>query len=374
MKRGGFQFALDMDVVSDHVSSYQFLGEDRGLQFRAFRFANGRIFLNGSDRELGSLTAADIDFSVASKVGSGNSGIVSYAETFEHRMPLAIKYIPLNSKEHRDEIDRELRVFFSRHDSIHIVRCYGAFWKDDEDTICIPMEWMDLSLQQMAIFSRGIQESVLRAVAFQAVQALRYIHDVKRVIHRDVKPSNILVNADGVVKLGDFGVAKVCTTFDVPTTYVGTMLFMAPERLDESPRYDARSDIWSLGVTLVACAVARNPWAPPEEMKLFQLISRMAAGTVPELPAEEFSADARDFVKQCLTRDLADRPESSALARHPWIAGMTEEEAQAEVRTFVKFLMPLVVQWAKQSAEVTKSPEQMVEDATSSLDDAIGGF
>jgi mitogen-activated protein kinase kinase 1 len=84
-------------------------------------------------------------------------------------------------------------------------------------------------------------------------------------VHRDIKPSNLLINADGLVKIGDFGVSGTLSrTEGTKYTYVGTATYMSPERFN-TEGYRADTDIWSLGLSLLEAALGRFPYPEPDE-------------------------------------------------------------------------------------------------------------
>lgn len=93
----------------------------------------------------------------------------------------------------------------------------------------------------------AIPEAVLGKTASSVISALHYLHQMK-VIHRDVKPSNILINRNGQVKLCDFGISGYLVDSVAKTFEAGCKAYMAPERLVPNQKgYDIRSDVWSLG-------------------------------------------------------------------------------------------------------------------------------
>lgn len=101
--------------------------------------------------------------------------------------------------------------------------------------------------------SPAIPEAVLGRIAASVVGALHYLHTLK-VIHRDVKPSNILINRHGQVKLCDFGISGYLVNSVAKTFEAGCKAYMAPERLvPNQTGYDIRSDVWSLGECWIAC-------------------------------------------------------------------------------------------------------------------------
>lgn len=98
---------------------------------------------------------------------------------------------------------------------------------------------------------------VLASISYQILWGLSYLH-FERMVHRDVKPANILMNSKGYVKLSDFGI--VATQTSLPhTTVVGTIRYMSPERLRARP-YGSASDIWSVGLVLLECVIGESPW------------------------------------------------------------------------------------------------------------------
>ena len=96
----------------------------------------------------------------------------------------------------------------------------------------------------------AIPEQILGTIAASIVKALQYLYEMK-VIHRDVKPSNILISRNGVVKMCDFGISGHLVNSIAQTFEAGCKPYMAPERINPDPNrrgYDIRSDVWSLGL------------------------------------------------------------------------------------------------------------------------------
>jgi serine/threonine protein kinase len=113
----------------------------------------------------------------------------------------------------------------------------------------------------------------------------------------DIKPSNILVNTNGQVKIADFGVSKEVTNTQA-RTFTGTQGYLAPERVQSGKDYNVISDIWSLGLSLIEVSTGRFPY-PPEghpPMSFFDLITYIHENPAPTLPPGKFSPQFEDFI------------------------------------------------------------------------------
>src|SRR5262249_22073291 len=113
-------------------------------------------------------------------------------------------------------------------------------------------------------------------VGAQAARALEYAHS-QGVLHRDVKPANLLLDAQGVVWLSDFGLAKLESADELTDTgdVVGTLRYLAPERFDG--KADARGDVYALGLTLYEMAVLRPAFAASDRLMLIEQIKHGVA-------------------------------------------------------------------------------------------------
>eukprot|EP01052_Picozoa_sp_SAG31_P027490 SAG31_NODE_2578_length_5440_cov_1.848717_4_plen_135_part_00 len=116
-----------------------------------------------------------------------------------------------------------------------------------------------------------LPETAVQSIAKQLVKALHYLHH-NRIIHRDMKPQNVLVGAGGTVKLCDFGFARVMSAKTMVLTSIkGTPLYMAPELVQEKP-YTHAVDLWSLGVILYELYTGQPPFYTNNIYSLIHLI------------------------------------------------------------------------------------------------------
>jgi NIMA (never in mitosis gene a)-related kinase 2 len=163
----------------------------------------------------------------------------------------------------------------------------------------------------------ALQEDVIWNIVAQVVAALKHCHagTDEVVLHRDIKPGNIFLDASGNVKLGDFGLARVLSAESLfAQTWVGTPFYMSPEQVD-GLAYNEKSDIWALGCLAYELACLRPPFSGANPLALARGIK---AGRFPRIPAQ-YSGDLARFIARLLDVDAAQRPTADELERVPQI-------------------------------------------------------
>uniref|UniRef100_A0A0G4HBB8 mitogen-activated protein kinase kinase n=1 Tax=Chromera velia CCMP2878 TaxID=1169474 RepID=A0A0G4HBB8_9ALVE len=160
---------------------------------------------------------------------------------------------------------------------------------------------------------------------------LDYLHRVKKVMHRDLKPANLLLNTQGEVKISDFGVSgelDVENGNTAKSTFVGTLVYMSPERLQGQP-YRVDSDVWALGMVLFEAALGRLPFQKEGETAanfgFWEMIEFFDTVEV-TVPAGETSPELKDLIDKCLQKDPSARPTAESLLKHPWLAKYEGDE------------------------------------------------
>ena len=161
----------------------------------------------------------------------------------------------------------------------------------------------------------GVPEDVAWRLILQSALGLAHIHSLK-ILHRDVKSENIFLDAAGNAKIGDLGVAKTLThTEDLGRTLVGTPFYLSPELCDRRP-YDAKSDVWSLGVVLYETVTGKPPFRANGQAELFLKILDGDYHPL-RVGSRGVSVEMRDLVRAMLETDASRRVDAIGVVARP---------------------------------------------------------
>ncbi|KAG5678950.1 hypothetical protein PVAND_008569 [Polypedilum vanderplanki] len=286
--------------------------QDNEKKLRALR--TNTLKINGINYET---NIQDLEY--LSELGNGTSGHVVKMKHKPSGAVIAVKQMRrTGNDEETKRITMDLDVVLKSHDCPFIVQCLGCFITEADVWIC--MELMSTCFDKLQKRTqKPIPEYILKCVTEATVNALNYLKIKHGVIHRDVKPSNILIDEHGIIKLCDFGISGRLVDSKAKTRSAGCAAYMAPERIDpKKPEYDIRADVWSLGITLVELATGAYPY---KDCKTdFEVLTKVLDSEPPSLPDDQgFSEDFKDFVKRCLTKDYKQRPKYNQLLEHPFL-------------------------------------------------------
>ncbi|KAK7492791.1 hypothetical protein BaRGS_00015929, partial [Batillaria attramentaria] len=262
------------------------------------------------------------DLKFQSYLGHGAFGMVEEREHLPSKTRVAVKRITLTANdEEKRRVVMDLDVIMRSIECPYTVQFYGALFLQGDVWIC--MERMEASLDHLYKKLKKHDENIPEDVLGKIVLA---------VMHRDVKPSNILINLQGEVKVCDFGISGSLINSTV-CSHVGSALYMAPERIDPSTcgqGYGIRSDVWSLGITVVELATNNYPFS---WTNAFQMMKQVVQEDPPSLPTDRFSTELQDFVAQCLQKNVEARPKYKQLLEHPFLKRATE--TQVDLKEYI---------------------------------------
>lgn len=250
------------------------------------------------------------DYTLLEKLGEGGMGAVFKARHDRLKRTVAIKLISATASRSAQSAARFQREFeaIGAFDHPHIVRAFDA--GEVDGVLFLAMEFVDGHDLAEIVRRVGVL-SIADAceLARQAALALAHAHN-QGLVHRDVKPSNLMLATSGQVKLLDLGLARLRSTPEADELtssgqMMGTLDYMAPEQLDDSRCVDIRADIYSLGATLYKLLSGRSPTGAAEDGPL-QKLRLLAAGRL--VPLRELRPDLPSALAAIVDRMLAIQP------------------------------------------------------------------
>jgi serine/threonine protein kinase len=275
------------------------------------------------------------NYEILDRLGAGGMGTVFKARHRRMKRIVALKVLSREAASSRKFVQRFQREVetIARLSHPNIVMAFDA--DEGEAGPFLVMEFVngqDLTAEVAAGGPMRIADAVDRIL--QAARGLEYAH-AQGIVHRDIKPGNLLRDADGVVKVADLGLARLAessadqgdkSSLTTAGTVVGTVDYMSPEQADDSGTIDHRADIYSLGCTLYYLLTGSPPYAAAS---VLAILLKHRDAPIPSLTAAR--PDVPSEVESIFRRMLAKRPDER-------IQSMTElirelEQARAKIKT-----------------------------------------
>ncbi|MEM9015452.1 MAG: serine/threonine-protein kinase, partial [Verrucomicrobiota bacterium] len=273
------------------------------------------------------------EFELQQRLGAGGMGSVYRARQIRLERLVAIKVLNRDLEgdlEFEERFEREAKAMaMLNHPNIVHIHDFGI----REGFRFLVMEFVDGCDLQQLIRKGGIDETLAFSIILQVCEALAFAHS-KGIVHRDIKPGNILVDRDGNVKIGDFGLARVSSgPVDLSLTMtgvgMGTPAYMAPEQLDDAKAIDSRADIYALGVVIYEMLTGRVPAGnfPPPTSRLPRRNKRLDRAVLQamEPDPEDRVSDVRVISKAVGGEErkrILDEKETARPKRSAWVAAL----------------------------------------------------
>jgi serine/threonine-protein kinase len=282
-------------------------------------------------------------YRIIEKLGEGGMGVVYKAEDLKLHRFVALKFLPphVSDDEAAQRFANEAHAV-SALDHPNICAIYEIDQTPEGQMFIAMPCYEGASLQEM-IKGGPLALAEAIGIASQVARGLAKAHE-KGIIHRDVKPGNILVTSDGLAKVVDFGLAKLATQARLTRlgTTVGTVMYMSPEQA-RSEEVDERSDIWSLGAVLYEMVTGRPPFEGEHEQAIIYSILNQT----PEPLARLLPGAPRDL-ERILMKALAKSPDERYLRMSELAADLdilkngSHQEAKAQAVPARRALRPRV--------------------------------
>ncbi len=248
-------------------------------------------------------------YEILDKLGEGGMGVVYLAQDIKLERKVAIKFLPRHisaDPEEKGRLTVEAKAAASlNHPNISTI--YSI--EEVDDDIFIVMEYIEgKELKRLIRTGSASSIPVNDAISYskQIVEGLAAAHK-KGIIHRDIKSSNIMITDDGIVKIMDFGLAKVKGSAQLTNvgSTVGTTAYMSPEQAS-GKEVDYRADIWSFGVVLYEMLTGKMPFRGDYDPAIIYKI----LNEEPE-PAAGIDDRLQHIISKCLAKDPDDRYQSA---------------------------------------------------------------
>ena len=292
-------------------------------------------------------------------LGSGTFGDVFIGMNDANGSMFAVKVVSLQGQ--KDEVkalDLEIGLMKTLHHP-NIVAYLGAELKMELGRFYIFQEYapggsLDTVLRN---FGGYFSPAVCQRYTRQVLCGLAYLHENK-IIHRDIKGGNILVDDHGIIKLADFGCSKRLGqdgTLEGARTMKGTPYFMAPEVLMQD-RYGRKADVWSVGGVVLQMITGDPPWKQLRLKGPWELFQRVRSTEDPPPMPSDMPEPILTFALRCFERDPSRRPSAKELLEDRWLT-MPQEEAEA--------IVPPTITRAKKARERSASASHAMGRAMS---------
>jgi len=289
-------------------------------------------------------------YKITEKLGTGGMGVVYKAQDLKLDRFVALKFLPPHLTSSDDEKHRFIHEAKAASSLDHNNICNIYEIDETEDgQLFISMAYYDGETLDKKIKEKPLPIEEAINIAIQIAQGLAKAHE-KEIVHRDIKPANIMLTADGVVKVLDFGLAKLSkqTKLTKESTTLGTVSYMSPEQA-KGEDVDYRTDIWSLGVIIYEMLTGQLPFKGEYESAVIYSIINESPEPITALRTG-VPMELERSINKCLQKSPADRYQHidelivdlQCMRRESESAGIPSKEEKQNIRS-KSVLLPIAI-------------------------------
>ncbi|XP_002157840.2 serine/threonine-protein kinase SIK3 isoform X1 [Hydra vulgaris] len=252
-------------------------------------------------------------YNVGKSIGKGNFAVVKLAEHTSAKVKVAIKMIDKSQLDSDNliKVKREVKIM-KLVNHTNIVRLYEVM--ETDRYLYLVTEYASKGeIFDLLIKSGRMHESEARKVFRQIIAGVEYLH-LKRIVHRDLKAENLLLDEESNIKLADFGFSNMFEVGGKLKTWCGSPPYAAPELFEGKEYYGPATDIWSMGVVLYVLVCGALPF---DGRTLPDLRQRVLTGKF-RIPYF-MSSDCENLIRHMLVVDLNKRYTMTQIKQHKWI-------------------------------------------------------
>lgn len=244
-------------------------------------------------------------------IGQGKFGVVYKGYNVKSKKVVAIKVLELDTQyDEVVDVQQEIQFLADLKNAPNVTHYYGSFLNGTK--LWIIMDYCAGGSVRTLLKAGVFEEKYIAVIVREILLALQAVHKLG-VIHRDLKAANILITNEGNVQVCDFGVAaQLSANSSKRTTMAGTPFWMAPEVIREGDQYNAKADIWSLGITVYEIATGNPPYSDKSSNWAMAMIAKL---TPPRLEGREYPQALKECIALCLDENPQERPSADELLK-----------------------------------------------------------